>query len=98
MRELTIDEMEQVGGGVNAFVYNAATGCAVGAMSGGSPAQAVFNCAAAASVAVSFSIAVTAGPIGMLGWSAVGLGIGYAAREANEWYEEMTSSTKHGSS
>ena len=98
MRELTIDEMEQVSGGVNAFAYSAATGCAAGVMGGGSPAQAVFNCTAAAGAAVSFTIALAAGPIGMLGWTAVGLGIGYAAHEANEWYEEMTSSTKQGSS
>ncbi|MCY3566152.1 MAG: hypothetical protein OXH27_08215 [Gammaproteobacteria bacterium] len=98
MRELTIDEMEQVSGGVNAFVYNTATGCALGAMGGGSPAQALFNCVAGASVAVSFSIAAASGPLGMVGWTAVGLGIGYGAHRANEFVDDIRSGATSSSS
>lgn len=97
MRELTIDEMEQVGGGVNALAYNMVTGCVIGAISGDSTVQALFNCSAGMAITVSFSIALASGPIGMVGWTAVGLGIGYAAHRANEWYDGMMPGNNGGS-
>lgn len=86
MRELTMQEMEQVSGG---FLLQAAGSCAAGAVTQSNGALgAVMGCAGGTASGLAFTLAVMSGPVGAAALFTVGVGLAYATYQAQDYFED----------
>ncbi len=95
MRELTMQEMEQVGGG---FLTQAAASCTVGAVTQDNGVLGgILGCAGGTASGLAFTMMAFTGPVGAVAMFGVGVGIAYATCQAQEHIEEMRHKRAHGS-
>ncbi len=96
MRELTMQEMEQVSGG---FLLQAAGACAAGAVTQNNGALGgIMGCAGGTASGLAFTLAVMSGPVGAVALIGVGVGIAYATYQAQEHIEELKKNQAPGGS
>lgn len=86
MRELTMQEMEQVSGGF--LVAAAAAACATGVVTSSYPTLGVMNCAGNVAATIAIAAIPFTGPIGAVALVGVAIGVGYATHRANEHFED----------
>ena len=86
MRELTVQEMDQVSGG---FLLQAGASCTVGAVTqdngwlGG-----IMGCAGGTASGLAFTMAAMTGPVGAVALFGVGVGVAYATYKAQDYFED----------
>ena len=92
MRELTMQEMEQVGGGFVAAA--AAAACATGVVTSSYPTLAVMNCAGNVAATIAIAAIPFAGPVGAVALVGAAVGIGFATHWGNEYFEDRIDGTR----
>ena len=91
MRELTMQEMEQVSGGF--FVPGAVAGCIAGAVTHDNGATgSVMGCAGGTAASLALAMTAFAGPIGVVALVGVSVGIAYTTYQAQEYLNNKTPS------
>ncbi len=86
MRELTIDEMEQVSGGF--LGVGVAAGCGTGAVTQDNGVLGgIMGCAGGTASSLALAMVPFTGPLGAVALVGVAIGIGYATYKAQDYFE-----------